>query len=83
MHYIINSTDLTLYLKKEQWSRSSGLLVNGDFNDPIATTTTTTTTKTTTTTTTTKTTLKTTTSGQNSSFKIITLKLYFINFWFI
>ena len=40
MHYIVNRTDFTLYLTKEQWKRSSGLLVNGDFNNPIATTTT-------------------------------------------
>lgn len=77
MHYEINSTDLTLFLTKEQWSRSSGLLVNGDFNDPIATTTTTTT-KTTKTKTTTKVTITTTTSGQNSSFEIITSSFYFI-----
>ena len=39
MHSIVNRTDFTLYLTKEAWKRSSGLLVNGDFNDPIVTTT--------------------------------------------
>ena len=74
MHFIVNRTDFTLYLTKEQWKRSKGPLVNGDINDPIITTTTTTTTKTTTTT---------TTSGENSSFKMIKSSYYFIYLFYL
>ena len=34
MHCIVNRTDFTLYLTKELWKRSSGLLVSGEYNDP-------------------------------------------------
>ena len=67
MHYTVNRTDFTLYLTKEAWKRSSGLLVNGDFNDPIVTTPIT----------------KTITSGENSSIKMVTSSFYLITLFYL
>lgn len=68
MHYIVNRTEFTLFLTKDQWKRSSGLLVNGDLNDPIITTTKR---------------IATTTSGENSSFKMIKSSFYFIYLFYL
>lgn len=67
MHFILNRTDFTLFLTKEQWKRSSGPLVNGKLNDPIIATTTMT---------------MTTTSGENSSYKMIKSSFYFISLFY-
>ena len=68
MHYTVNRTDFTLYLTKEQWKRSSGLLYNGKFNDPIVSTTTMT---------------MTATSGEKSSYKMIKSSFYLISLFYI